>query len=73
MSEINDVGKRHCVRAEQKFDAKQMIVCGCACRNVARHCRFLESELRCQLGLPPCKHRPAQNRQQRSFGCEVSR
>lgn len=38
--------------SEQRIDARQMIGCGWAIRDVARHYGLTESQLRQELGLP---------------------
>jgi hypothetical protein len=73
MTPNDDDDKRRCLDAEQKIDAKQMIGCGWAIPNVARHYGLTESQLRCEIGLPQWQREPKQDRQRTLFDCEGSR
>ncbi|GEM_PF-1290092 len=53
--------------SEQRIDARQMIGCGWAVRDVARHYGLTEQQLRRELGLPQFVSEPSQDRQEILF------
>jgi hypothetical protein len=52
---------------EQKIDARQLIGCGRAIPDVARHCGLSETELRREIDLPQWQSEPDRERQQTRF------
>ena len=50
--------QRHSLDEEQKIDARQMIGCGWAVRDVARHYGLSEERLRTILGMPIWRQQP---------------
>ena len=73
MSLNDDEDKRRFLDDEQRIDAKQMIGCGWAIRNVASHYGLTETQLRAEIGLPQWQTEPPQDRQQTLFDGEGSR
>lgn len=53
--------------SEQRIDARQMIGCGWAIPQVARHYGLTEQQLRQELGLPQFVREPNQERQRSLF------
>lgn len=53
--------------SEQRIDARQMIGCGWAIPQVARHYGLTEQQLRRELGLPQFISEPNQDRQKTLF------
>ena len=50
--------QRHSLDDGQKTDAREMLGCGWAVRNVARHFGLTEERLRIELGMPAWKSEP---------------
>jgi hypothetical protein len=64
--------QRHRLDSEQIIDARQMIGCGWAVRNVARHYGLSEESLRTQLGMPIWRSLPM-DQQRTLFDAEGGR
>jgi hypothetical protein len=53
--------------SDQRIDARQMVGCGWAVRDVARHYGLTEQQLRQELGLPQFVREPDPDRQRSLF------
>jgi len=50
--------QRHCLDERQKLDAREMLGCGWAVRNAAKHFGLSEEDFRTQLGMPVWRKLP---------------
>ena len=66
MDNSADECDRHSLDNEQQIDARQMIGCGWAVRDVARHYGLSEERLRLILGMPIWRQQPM-DRQRKLF------